>query len=443
MNRILRYLLRTALWRAVAAAFAGSLGLGLADCARGADDRVHDLALYYLLGGGRATDIAASERRGAAPLKGPAAPLGSACAGFSHTVDVLDILSARLEDSLTALSAVPQAVTSALPGSVLCRAKPGACQLLQHYLVRAEERWNWSVEECRRDFDAAARPATPRQDLLEAARTEVWETEAGRGESAASAKRSADASDGCVTWIGNRRAGCRGAPPIWLLRDAAQAGWCLLLDAPSDCREAAPRSDEARPDSPLRRAWPTSEAAGHWVVRVLGDFRIQAGEAVETVVGEGLLPQVDRLTDSLAETLRERVYSADPEGGAGELAFAGADVALAAPVIEALRDLPDRDFLIRRLANEAALAETLEQAFLARRLLLSGLMEPHIQRGGGVADTVAAQVSVLEREIERAGWELQARRQAVSGTVLEVLAAHRALSTPQAPRRTAPEWLLR
>ena len=115
---------------------------------------------------------------------------------------------------------------------------------------------------------------------------------------------------------------------------------------------------------------------------------------------------------------------------------------LAEPVIDALRDLPDRDFLIRRLANEAALAEIVEQAFLARRLLLSGLMEPHIQRGGGVADTVANQVKVLEREIDRASWELQARRHVVSATILELLSAHEALLTPAHPQSAKPKWRL-
>ncbi len=442
MYRIFKFLLNAAGFRIGVITVLVILGFGLADCTYAAETGVRNDALYYLLGGGRATAAAASQRSGISSLRGPRAPIGSACSGFSRAEDVLDMLSARLEDSLTSLLAVPQSVSIALPGSILCRAKPGACQLLQHYMVRAENRWNLSVDECRQDFDAAARTDAPHQDLLDASRTEVWETEADRGSSVAVAKRKADASDGCVTWVGGERAGCQGSPAIWLLRDTAQAGWCLLLERPGNCREAEPAHGNAR-RPPLNRFWPTPQSAGSWVVRVLGDFRIQAGTAVETVTGEGLLPQIDRLTESLAETLAARVYAADLQGEASELEFEGADVILSASVIAALRDLPDRDFLIGRLANEAALAETLEQAFLARRILLSGLMEPHVQRGGGVADTVARQITVLEREIDRASWEMQARRRAVSATVLDVLAAHQALSTPMQPQRSSPEWLLR
>ncbi len=438
MMKMLKMVLRVSRYWIRLTALLTIFGLSLTDCTAAETELgVENFSLYYMLGGGRATDSAASPRGYLSSLKGPRSARGSACSSFSRSPDVLDILSTHLEDSLTALSAVPRNISMGLPGSILCRAKPGTCQLLQHYVVRAENRWNLSVDECRQDFDAAGRADTPRQDLLAAARTEIWEAEVARGTSAAAAKLKVDASDGCVTWLGSQKAGCQGASPIWLLRDTARAGWCLLLGQPGNCQMATTVADSAG-SVPLRRVWPTPDAAGDWVVRVLGDYRIQAGEAVETIPGAGLLPQIDESTEQLTVAISARVHATDLQGMATELVFEGAGVVLTAAVINALRDLPDRNFLIRRLANEAALADTLEQAFLARRLLLSGMMEPHIQRGGGVAETVARQIIVLEREIDRANWELQARRRAVSGSVLEVLAAHRALATPTPSRRRTP-----
>ena len=313
-------------------------GLVLNDCARAADEIVHNYALYYLLGDERATDIAASERRSAQSLSGPRVPLGSACSGFNRTTDVLDLLSGSLETSLIALSLVPREVSTALPGSILCRAKPGACQLLQHYLVRAEDRWKTSADECRRDLSAAARSDSPRQDLLDAARMEIWEIEASRGATAAVAKSKADATDGCVTWLGNQKAGCQGAPAIWLLRDTTRAGWCLLLNQPGDCTSTTPSSESSEWQSPLRSTRDTPDSAGNWVVKVLGDYRIQTGEAVETVPGEGLLPQIDQLTSRLSEQLTPRVYDAGIQGEASDFEYKGAGVILAEPVNNALRD---------------------------------------------------------------------------------------------------------
>ena len=442
MVRLLISQLRKAGIRKLAAVSLTMATMGLIHCAQAADS-VRNYPLYYRLGGVRATDFAASGLETFKPLSGPSAPHGSVCGGFNRNRDVLDMLSHRIEDSLTALSAVPQAISGALPGSILCRAKPGLCQLLQHYVVRAENRWNLSVDECRADFNAAAREDSPHRDLLEAARTEAWQQAAERGTSAPLAKRAADSSEGCVAWLGGRRAGCLDADPIWLLRDTAQAGWCQLMGQSGECQGASATDSEDQQLAPLRRIWSTPAAAGQWVVNVLGDFRIQAGESVETIAGAGLLPQIDRLTEQITEALTAKVYNTTLRGKDIHLNLEGANLVLAVPLITALRDLPDRDFLITRLANEAALAEVVERAFLARRLLLSGLMEPYIQSVGGVADTISRQVTILEQEIDRANWEMQARRRMVAGTVLEVLAAHRAYTTPAPARRITPKFLLK
>lgn len=409
----------------------------------GADEAaLHDISLYYLLGGGRATDTAASPFEQERPLLGGLAHSGSICGAFNRSGDVLDMLSARLEDSLTSLGSVPETIASALPGSILCRAKPGLCQLLQHYVVRAENRWNLSVDACRRDVEASSRGGAPHLDLMETSRMQTWEHQARRGGSAEAARQEAESSDGCIAWLGGSRAGCQGANPIWLVRDTARAGWCLLMNQPGDCQRAKTSASSAS-QAPLAKTWATSAAAGEWVVSVLGDFRLQAGATVETRTGGGLLPIIDRHTDSLRQQLTARVYRPESQDMDRALELDGAGVVLAPALINALRDLPDRDFLIGRLANEAALADVVGKAFLARRLLLSGLMEPHIQRAGGVGETVTRQVAVLEREIDRATWEMQARRHIVSGSVLEVLAAHRARMTPAAPQRSKVRQQLR
>ena len=50
--------------------------------------------------------------------------------------DIQERLFGQLNDTLTILSSIPQTVASALSGYILSRAKPGLCQLLQHYVVR-------------------------------------------------------------------------------------------------------------------------------------------------------------------------------------------------------------------------------------------------------------------------------------------------------------------
>ena len=59
----------------------------------------------------------------------------------------------------------------------------------------------------------------------------------------------------------------------------------------------------------------------------------------------------------LKKQLTQRVYRPGPEDTHGAIVLDGTDVVLAPALINALRDLPDRDYLIARLANEAALAD--------------------------------------------------------------------------------------
>ena len=50
--------------------------------------------------------------------------------------DIQERLFDQLNDTLTILSPIPQTVASALPGYILCRAKPRLCELRQLYVVR-------------------------------------------------------------------------------------------------------------------------------------------------------------------------------------------------------------------------------------------------------------------------------------------------------------------
>ena len=101
---------------------------------------------------------------------------------------------------------------------------------------------------------------------------------------------------------------------------------------------------------------------------------MQSGESSSTVSGTGLLPKVNKETDLVQVKLTEVVYSGTAPTNAEMEKLRSNRISLSPELIAALRDLPDQDFLIARLASEIALARVIERAFLARRLLLSGLM---------------------------------------------------------------------
>ena len=169
---------------------------------------------------------------------------------------------------------------------------------------------------------------------------------------------------------------------------------------------------------------------------------MQAGENSSTVPGTELLPKIDEEAVQVQADLTSLVYSAVPPHESDMENLRTNQVSLSASFIDALRDLPDREFLIARISNEIALSRIVDRAFLARRLLLSGLMEPNIQSTGTAPETIHKQIEVLEREIERVTFEMQISRRLVSDTILNVLGAHRTFMTPAPPTRRNPPSLL-
>ena len=406
------------------------------------DNSIINYSLYYSLGGGKVTDSAASEFSTFSPKLRAQSHQGASCSGFQPTLDIQDMLTNRLTESLTALTSIPSAVHSALPGSILCRAKPGHCQLLQHYVVRAEQQWNLSVKSCEQTMEIADSGNDPFANLANVSKAQIWEQQANKSNSAIEAKRKADESDGCIIWIAGKKAGCKSAPPIWLVRDTAKAGWCFLMNSDSNCTAAAtttPNHAEAR----LKKIWPTPAAASDWIIDVVGDYRIHAGDSESTIPGVGLLSKIDEETEAIQSKLNTVVYSATLPERIDLQEIQSENVSISPSLIDALRDLPDRDLLIARISNEIALARIVEKAFLARRMLLSGVMEPNVQSAGSVSKTIKKQIDALENEIERATFEMRFNQRFVSKTILHVLGAHQSLITPMPTTPQTPPMLLR
>ncbi|MDE0310025.1 MAG: integrating conjugative element protein [Acidiferrobacterales bacterium] len=406
-----------------------------------AEESITNYPLYYSLGGTKATSSAASVDSSLNWQRTKTNLTSGVCGSFSPSFDIQDMLSNQLNDTLTSLSAIPQTVTSALPGYILCRAKPGMCQLLQHYVVRAEKKWDISVKSCEDTMKELADGTDPFQDLMRISRVQAWQKQATVGSSATEAKRHADKADGCIEWIAGKKSGCRGSNPIWLLTDTSEAGWCLLLKQDPNCKGAAASRTTAS-HSHLQQLWPAPQVASQWITDVLGDYRMQSGENSSTVSGTGLLPKVEEETTQVHAQLTEVVYSGTTPTNAELEQLRSNRISLSPELITALRDLPDREFLITRLASEIALARIIEKAFLARRLLLSGLMEPNIQNSGTVSETIHKQIDILEREIERLTFEMHISKRLISDTVLSVLGAHRTLTTPGPSAEAIREMLL-
>ncbi len=400
-------------------------------------DSITDLSLYYALGGKTATSPPASDYSRLAHFDASSSLFGSICGQFDPIADVQDILSSKLNETLAALNSIPNAVVGTLPGYILCRAQPGMCQLLQHYVVRAEDNWNTAVQSCEADVSNVVSSGSPFRDWIQVSKVQNWEQQAQLGSSASQAKESVDSSDGCVTWVGGKTAGCTDHEPIWPTKDSTLAGWCLIQSKSGNCSNTSIRSTESN-NSTLYETWPDAESASDWVVDVVGDHKIHVGSKPAAIAGTGLLPKIESETLDIRSRLRALVYSSEIPHDKDLAELSTDQVQVSAKIIDAMKDLPDRDYLIDRLANEIALLHVVNKAFLGRRLLLSGMMEPNIKAAGVASEPILQTIDLLEREIERSVYEMQLSRRLISDTASQILSAHQQLMNPKPPTRQLP-----
>ncbi len=406
-----------------------------------ANEQIFNVPLYYSLGGAKAVDSPATFLSRLQPLENEENS-GFLCGSFEPSLDIQDMLTGQLNDTLATLNSIPAAVTSALPGYVLCRAQPGLCQLLQHYVVRAENKWNLSVKSCEEMMKSATRSGNPFRDLVEVSRMQTWQQEAQAGANATEAERQANQTDGCVLWVGGNKSGCKGKEPIWLTKDTARTGWCLIQDLDAECSGDRLPSQSGTVTT-IAETWSSPDDAASWTSDVLGDFKIQTGVQSSTKAGTGLLPKIEEETQDILTALTDLVYSSEAPTDADFIRLSTKRLFLTAPLIAALRDLPDRNLLIHRIANEVALARVVQKALLARRILLAGIMEPNIQSAGKIAESIRHKIDILEREIDTITFELHVSRRLVSESILNVLGAHDSLTVPSPNVRKTPEILLR
>jgi len=242
------------------------------DLARG-EESITNYPLYYSLGGTKATSTPASVESSLNWLRTKTNLTSGVCGSFSPSTDIRDMLSNQLNDTLTSLGAIPQTVTSALPGYIFCRAKPGLCQLFQHYVVRAEKKWDTSVKSCEESMTELAEGNDPFQNLMEISRVQVRQEQATLVSSASVANRHADKADGCIDWIAEKYQGVGGSDPIWLLTDTTEAGWCLLLKQNPGCKGAS-NPGPLGSQSYLQQLWQTPDSASQWITDVLGNYRM-------------------------------------------------------------------------------------------------------------------------------------------------------------------------
>ena len=389
-----------------------------------------DPYLYYRLGGGRATAPASLDPNIRFGFNSSAG--GFACGNFNPRLDVRSMLGG-IGNSIADLGSLSSVITGALPGQILCRAQPSLCQLMQHYSVRAEESWRFSIDACEALQQTASTGANTSQDWLALRRAQEWERQAAAGVDATTAHRNVSEEENpCITWVDGKEAGCPGREPVRPVRDTVRAGWCLANGEPADCSAASSGlSVETR--TTVRNVWQSPTEAADYAADIVGDSEIIDGGTPRSHTATGLSAKVEDEKKEVMQVLNGVLASSGfPDTDQADK-LSAPTVTVTHQLIIALREVDHHGIYTERLAEEIALARVVEKALLARRLLLTGSSEPNIQAAGPASEAVADAVQRLEAEIDRIVFDYQVRRQLVSDTSVELLRAHARRLVPVSP----------
>jgi len=389
---------------------------------------IEDGSFYYSIGGGAPIGPPASTQTETVSI-GASLAWGSnlTCGEFDPFVTVSNQLNGITEGFEQMMSDVLEAATAAvasLPGLILQRANPGLYDLMQNGILQGKLDVEYAKTSCEQVSRLLA-DKLPVDDWTLVSTGQNWRQAAVDGQDIIEAKRNVEATagEGGVPWTCGELRGGAGQPAVDVNADTVAAGYNVLLNR-APCDDTAIVAADPEVDR-LAVQWNTPAAASAFAVEVLGDTAIRTCEGcdkLESTPGKGLAfvhdetrvevgtVLADLIAGNAAPTFEELLAVSAPPG-----------ILVTRPLIEAIRADEERDLIVERLAGEIALARTLEQALMVRRMIQAGKREPNIASIGPAQDALETSLSDLTAEIDGLLYEIGVREANTSTTAQKLL----------------------
>ncbi|WMY72464.1 integrating conjugative element protein [Buttiauxella selenatireducens] len=389
-------------------------------------------ALYYQIGGGSVITPALTRRNTQVLNLRAGFNSDLMCGNFDISTTVRNQLNGVTEGFQQLMGSVIQNATSAvasLPAMIIQRANPQLYDLLTNGVLQARVDFDKAKLSCQamaeKMTDFAYGPA-----WTQSAKSENFQSVAAGDTDAVRAQKQGEkeaASKG-KTWVGGQKRGGRGQPPIKLVGDTVRAGY-NILNQRSVTESGNISASQCQGE--LCRIWSSPAQAATWLGRVVGEQTINVapdndenGNSVQksgAQAGVGLSPLIADEQEKIAAVLAALV-SGELRPSRENLAKAsGGSLLLTRGVVEALRADADALVLMERLAGEMALARVMEQALMARRMLLAGMREPNIAAEKEAQIQLNQTTQQLDGELNQLRLELEMRRMLASNTSSAIL----------------------
>lgn len=428
---------------------------------KGASGAVSD-KLFYSLGGGSV--ISQPATRGNMQRLGMNLGWSSdlMCGNFDLKSTISNQLNGITSGFKNLMGEVVQGATGAvasLPAMAIQRANPGLYEMLANGVLQANVAFDKAQLNCqnlsKRMMDMVDTGGWSQAAAMEEVRDLVntGDTDAVRSMNAAEKVSGTSGS----TWIGGQKRGGVGQPAIKPTHDLVAAGYNMMNGQPVTSTSSVTGSN-CNGSACARYA--SSEEAAAAVVKVLGDTSLRtckeaaqctgdsgsggdtaADQPGSVVAGTGFAPLLEDATRVNREQLTRLVNGGEKPTAANLAKLKTGSLGVTAGVIRALRRDPDNGALIGRLASELAMSDTIETAFIMRRMVTTGMSEPHAAAQKMAVAEGDRRIEALDREILALKNEMDMKRDISRNAMLTIIDRenNRADTHPQRQSQDAPD----
>jgi len=412
---------------------------------------VGDQSWYYAIGGAEPISSVLNPYASSGLLGGhPSLSASYSCGKFDITASVSNAFSNVVNNVKNQVMSAARGAVAALPLYIFQRALPGLYEQFQSFSADFSLDFNNAVKSCEQIEQEILAGKDPYAEWIAIAKAGDWRRLMQSNADPVEVKQQVaetggnrgvpfpKVSQGAVVYAGGNV-----GPPIQPVQDVTAAGWNIILNRQPASNSSYTPSPHARVR--LAELFPTPMAAASYARDVLGDMFVATCDGCQkrSVPGQGLGPKFDRHRQQIAGNLTmmintPRVPTAD------ELKLLSAPgVAVSTRIIETLRELPpeERAILTGRLAAEAALARTIEEALAIRRMLRTGRRIPEVLSVKPAVDLVDTAIEEIEEEIDSMLFEQRVSKEIASNTASIVIARRNQLdaNSQRVIRQVRPE----
>lgn len=376
--------------------------------------------LYYTIGGGPVISAPARTEHINRKTLGVNWDLDLQCGQLDPQLTVQNQLNGVTDGFQDMMGNVLTSATSAvmsLPGYYLQKEDPGLYDLLTNGVLQGK----FDFDDAKTSCEAMTKTLgdmSPTNAWTQLSQGQTWTQAVKRGD-AVQAQITAEKSMGNngIVWTNGHYAGGKNQPPIRVTHDTAKAGFGMLT-------EGVYQAD----NEGLYRYWKDEDAMADWLTGVMGDKINQTGTDKSQ---SGAQPGIG-LNAEVSKTAALLQLDVDN-------ALSGDNVSSTFPpsLINALKSDPLRRGLTQRLVSEVALAQTVDKALQARRVLLTGKNETYISQNALAQEDIKKSVKELENEISLLRFEAETR-QSIAGNASEEILLRQQYRNAQPKPDTPP-----